>query len=747
MSDRPPLTTRLSRLAKTILVEANSQITQVASVRLPELRILERGSRRTKLLGGERYWLGRGSTCDILLKSPLVSRQHASLQRHPRHRRQFILQDEGSDNGIYRQGRPVSGPTVLRSGDRVTLAPPHYADAVRLQLWAPPPWPLRLLRAGTVAATILGCLIALPVAYEWSKFPHRLPTKGPSGPTIVRSRDGQPLRPVQSQPYRALPLAEFSPYLADAVIASEDSRFYWHIGFDPIGILRALKINLEDGELTQGASTLTQQLARSVFADYVGRDDSLGRKLKEIVVALKLETVYSKDRILEAYLNRVYLGGSNYGFEAAARFYFEKSATDLALGEAATLVAILPAPNAFNPVQDYRTAIGLRNRVLERMELLGSIPPAEAAQARRSPIVVSPQAQASFSQTRAPYFYDRVLAELRDLLTPEVAAEGNFIVDTGLDLTLQGYAEAALRQAVATQGQRYRFSQGAIVTLDGSTGEILALVGGTDYKTSQFDRATQAQRQPGSTFKVFAYTAALVSGVPPSQTYSCAPLSWQGQKYRGCERSGGRSAVDLSWGLAQSENAVALRIARSVSLRKVAAVARQMGINSRLQEVPGLVIGQSEANVLEMTGAYAALANRGLWQQPHAVRRIVDGNGCNTGQLDRCQDLFDFRTQARAARRQALDPAVAQRMTGLLQGVVRHGTGRAAYIGRDEAGKTGTTDRAVDLWFIGYLTDRQDRLLVTGVWLGNDDNSPTRGSSARAAAVWSDYMQRALQGN
>ena len=753
MSDRPSLQARLSRIAssvtgtvtRTIVAGANSQLTRIGTVRAPELHIQERGEEpRVKSLAGERYTIGRSSQCDIVLESPLVGREHATLQRHPRHRSRFVLQDTGSRNGTYRNGRAIAADRkiTLRSGDRITLAPPHLADAVRLRLWAPPPRPLQILRWGALGTAALGGLVAGAVVLEWRKFPNRLPSQGPSGPTIVQSRDGQSLRSIQTRPYRTLSLEEFSPYLPAATIASEDSRFHWHFGFDPKGIVRALVTRFRGGPI-QGASTITQQLARTVYTDYVGRDNSLGRKLRELVVALKLEAFYSKDRILQEYLNRVYLGDSNAGFEAAARFYFEKSAADLSLGEAATLVAMLPAPNDFNPVRDYDTAIRLRNRVLERMETLGSIDAAEASQARRSPIVVSERARQSFFQTRAPYFYDRVWRELGELITPEVAAEGNFIIETGLDLQLQAEAEAALKRAISTQGQRFGFTQGAIVTLDGSTGEVLALVGGTDYEASQFDRATQAQRQPGSTFKVFAYAAALEAGVAATETYSCAPLAWQGQQFRGCERAGGQPAVDMYRGMAQSENAVALRIARAVGLQQVVRTARSLGIRSDLQAVPGLVLGQSETNVLEMTGAYATFTNNGRWQEPRAIRRIIDGNNCDPRRLSRCHVLHDSQEKTRNSRADVLDPKVARQMTALLQGVVRDGTGRSAYLGRGEAGKTGTTNRAVDLWFIGYLNHR-GRPLVTGVWLGNDDNSPTRGSSAQAAAVWRDYMDRAL---
>ena len=337
--------------------------------------------------------------------------------------------------------------------------------------------------------------------------------------------------------------------------------------------------NLRSSKLREGASTVTQQLARSLFSE-VGRQNTAGRKLREMLVALKLEAFYSKDAILKAYLNRVYLGVGLYGFEDAAQFYFEKSAADLDLSEAATLVAILPAPNAYNPVKDYETAVGLRNRIIERMLKLGMVSEEEADRARRSRIEVSPKAKRTFSNAIAPYFYAHVLDELDSLLGQEVAQEGNFIVETALNTKMQKSAELALKNSVTEDGSRLGFSQGALVSLDTETGEILALVGGKDYNQSQFNRATLAQRQPGSTFKLFAYAAAVERNISPNKEYSCNPVSWQGQKYKACERSDGE--IDMYEGLAKSENAVALRVAQDAGLNRVVDIAKRLGISSPL---------------------------------------------------------------------------------------------------------------------------------------------------------------------
>ena len=360
----------------------------------------------------------------------------------------------------------------------------------------------------------------------------------------------------------------------------------------------------------------------------------------------------------------------------------------------------------------------------------------EAERARRSLIEVSPRARRTFADAIAPYFYSYVLEELRSFLGAEEVKKGNFIIETALDPELQKAAELSLENSIQEDGSRVGFSQGAVVSLDTRTGAIVALVGGTDYSSSQFNRATQARRQPGSTFKIFAYAAAIASGIAPDKEYSCNPISWQGQRYKACERSSGN--IDMYRALAQSENAVALRVAKDVGLNRVVQMANTMGIESPLEAVPGLVLGQSEVSVLEITGAYATLANNGVWYRPHGIQRILDGSDCSdTEDIQTCREIYNFETQEHNYR-QAIKKQVAKRMTKMLRQVVDQGTGRAAKLGEGEAGKTGTTDKAVDLWFIGYVP-KED--LVTGIWLGNDDNSPTRGSSSQAARLWGKYMR------
>ncbi len=578
------------------------------------------------------------------------------------------------------------------------------------------------------------------IAWQWGKIPVKPMPSGVTGPVKVYAGDGTTeLNPVKQEIHREFDnLKDFSPYLPQAVIASEDTRFYWHFGVDPYGLGRAIYINLQDTDVKQGASTLTQQLARSLFSE-VGRENTAGRKIREMLVALKLEAVYSKDDILRAYLNRVYLGAGNYGFEDAAQFYFDKSAQDLDIGEAATLVAMLPAPNLYNPVEDYQTSVQLRNRVIERMAMLGMIDEQEANRARRSRIQVSPRATQTLSRRQAPYFYSYIFGELNQLLGEDVANEGNFVVETSLNLKMQALAERSLQNFLNTEGKQYAVSQGAVVTIDTRTGAILAMVGGKDFKESQFNRASQAQRQPGSTFKLFAYTAAIANGTQPSQAFECGALTWQGQSYKACERSGEAQAITFTEGFTQSENVVALRIAQTVGLDEVMALAKNFGVTSTLVKEPGLVLGQSETRVLDMTGAYGAIANDGIWNRPHGIINIRDGGDCpNPDQLKTCREVY-LVSQDGGRQKQVVSPAIAATMTRLLQAAVNNGTGQTANIGYGAAGKTGTTDKAVDLWFIGFLPQKH---LVTAVWLGNDDSSPTQGSSGLAASLWGQYMKQ-----
>lgn len=749
-SPQPPqkpqtLLGQLTQAVHTIQARVDfSKLALKPNARVPELWVQDAGADKAEVypLLGDRYILGRSSkSCDIVVRNPVVSQIHLSLSRDSTQRTPvFFIKDEDSTNGIYRGKRRLTS-LELRHGDVLTLGPPELAASVRLQYVDPPPLYVKLATWAAYGVCGTASLIALAIAVESTKFSVRPLPGATRSPVVVYARDGvTPLRePRTTAHVDTKRLQDFGPYLPSAIVASEDSRYYWHFGVDPIGILRAVFINTKSGDVQQGASTITQQVARSLFRDYVGRQDSLGRKYREAIVALKLEAFYSKDDILLTYLNRVFLGADTYGFEDAAKYYFDKSANELTLSEAATLVAILPAPNNFDfcgvDKQNKLRTIEYRNRVLRRMLEMGKIKQNDFDRARRSPIDINHKVCEQQAKTIAPYFYSYVFQELESILGKELAQEGNFIIETQLDPAIQTQAETALRRQVNTDGKGEHFSTGAMVTLDSSTGGILAMVGGTDYKSSQFNRAVQAQRQPGSTFKLFTYTAAIESGISSDTTYSCEALRWQGFTYKPCRT--GASELSLATGLALSENAIALRIAKQIGLDKVVNMARRLGIKSPLQEVPGLVIGQSVVNVLEMTGAFGAVSNGGVWNRPHAISRILDSSDCRDRKdLKTCRVIYSF-DQDPEANKRVLKTEVAETMTSLLRGVISRGTGRSAAIGMGEAGKTGTTNNNVDLWFMGFIPSRR---LVTGIWLGNDDNSPTSGSSAQAAELWGIYM-------
>jgi membrane peptidoglycan carboxypeptidase len=753
-SPQPPrkpqtLLGQVTQVVKTI--QAKVHIPGLAlkpNAKVPELWVQDAGADKAQMypLLGDRYLVGRSSkSCDIVIRNPVVSQIHLSLSRDSSKRRSpFILKDENSTNGIYWGKRRVNN-IKLAHGDTLTLGPPELAAAVRVKYYDPPPWYVKAASRAALGIGGASALLALGIGIEWMKFSVKPLPASTAGPVIVYARDGETLlrKPRSTAHVDMKRLTDYPRYLPDAVLASEDSRFYWHFGVDPIGILRAIFVNLRGGEYEQGASTVTQQVARSLFRDYVGRQDTLGRKLREAVVALKLETYYSKDFLLLSYLNRVYLGADTYGFEDASRYYFDKSAKDLTLSEAATLVGILPAPNGFNfcgDIHSSQRAIEYRNRVISRMLEQGKIRPEEANRARRSQIEVSRRVCEEQANTIAPYFYSYIFEELRAILGKDLATEGNYIIETQLDPEIQAKAEKQLQNSVSEAGRTSRFSQGAVVTLDASTGGVIALTGGTDYRTSQFNRATQAQRQPGSTFKLFTYTAAIDRGISPGKVYSCAPVSWQGQRFRGCERSSG--SIDMATGLALSENAIALRVAQDVGLDNVAQMARKLGIQSPLNPVPGLVLGQSETNLLEMTGAYAAISNDGVWNRPHLISRILDSSDCSDRQnLKTCRAIYSYDKSAAAGVR-VLRSEVADELTNMLRGVIERGTGRRAALGMGEAGKTGTTDDNKDLLFIGFIPSRQ---IVTGVWLGNDNSTPTSGSSGQAARLWGNYMRQVVE--
>jgi len=683
-------------------------------------------------LHGSCYRIGRDPDSDLRVEHAVVSRRHALLERHGRH---WLLRDQGSTNGLWWEGRRVR-ELLLRSGDRVRLGPPDQTDLPEIRfLRHPAPRLPGLLRGLALAsAAVLGGGTLLVVLSSVT-MPIRGSLAKVRGPLVVYDRQGKPIASVHDQRHRELErLGDYPEVLVHALLASEDTRFWWHPGVDPIGTLRALTINLLGGRVLEGGSTITQQLARSLYPERVGQGETLGRKWRELLVALQLEARFSKSELLLSYLNRVYLG-AGWGFEDASRRLFGKPAAKLDLEEAALLVGLLPSPNGNDPCVDPRAALKARNRVLDRMASSWRIGADRARRARRLPVRLATDACRGEARFAAPFYVDQVRRDLSGLVGEEVAAEGNYLIDTHLDPELQKLVERLLRERLDRAGSQ-QVGQGAVVVLDSRSGGILAIAGGRDYQQSQFNRASMALRQPGSTFKLVPYLVALEGGSRPTDGVSCGPLRWRGQMFD----SGCGGTISLGRALAISSNTAALRIARKVGLEAVVSKARDLGISSPLAAVPGLALGQSEVTLLELTGAYAAVANDGVWHAPSTIRRLTDAEGCSAeaeGAGEKGCRSRAGRSTASAGRR-VVKSATARSMQAMLRGVVRGGTGTAASLGGQEWGKTGTTNEARDLLFIG-ADPRHHR--VIGIWLGNDDNRPTRATSAMAAALWADIVR------
>lgn len=683
------------------------------------------------------YSIGRDSDCQISIDHQAVSRRHALLERRGHH---WLLTDQNSTNGLWWQGRRVH-QLLLRDGDSLRFGPSQEAGLPELGFQIRPlPQLQRLLRGASlvVAAVAVGGIGLLALSAVQAPIRGSLATV--RGPLVLYDRQGKPITTSDALDHRERQaLRDYPAVLIDALLASEDSRFWWHPGVDPVGTARALVTNVLGGRVLEGGSTLTQQLARSLYPDQVGQGETLGRKWRELLVALQLEARFSKRDLLLSYLNRVYLG-VGWGFEDASRHYFGKPANQLQLEEAALLVGLLPSPNGYDPCFDPQAALEARNAVLSKMGNGGHLSADQARSARRSPIRLSPQAcRSSPNQRGVPFYSDQVRRDLDQLVGREVAAEGNFLIDTHLDRSLQDQVERLLRQRLQASAG-LGVSEGAVVVLDARSGGILAIAGGRDYRQSQFNRASMALRQPGSTFKLIPYLVALERGLRPGDRISCAPFRWRGQSFA----SGCGGSLSLVSAFAISSNTAALRVARRVGLDAIVQKARDLGITSPLAAVPGLALGQSEVTLLELTAAYAAIANNGIWHAPTTIRRLTDAEACRDQSSSQCRqrgggggDSAASQAPAQPGRR-VTSPATALAMQQLLRAVVQRGTGQMASLGGQEGGKTGTTNGSRDLLFVGYEPQRN---WVVGIWLGNDDNSPTRASSALAASLWSEILR------
>jgi len=522
-----------------------------------------------------------------------------------------------------------------------------------------------------------------------------------------------------------VPLASIPVDLRNAVISTEDQRFYEHDGVDPIGIARALWVDVFQGG-HQGGSTITQQYVVNTF---IKREDTITRKLKEAMLAYKLESKYSKDQILEMYLNTIYYGHGAYGVEAAAQTYFGKSVSDLTTAECAMIAGIIKSPGRYSPRIDPDAAKLRRSTVLSQMLALGYIDQATYAAADAEEFTLAaPEPTA----TQAPYFVAWITQQLIDMYGADMVYKGGLQVRTTIDMTMQAAAEDAITSILNEDGD----PSTALVAIDPDTGEVRAMVGGRDFATQQFNVATQGLRQPGSSFKTFVLVTALEQGISPEQTYESSAMSLTipgGQTWKVSGSSSG-GLMRLRQATVKSINSVYAQLILAVTADKVAETATRMGITTEINAVPAIALGSQEVTPLEMASAYGTLANNGTHVDAHGILQVTDAAG---------EVLYSASPTATAA----VDPAVAYLATNILEGVIDSGTGTSANIGRPAAGKTGTTQEYRDAWFVGYTPD-----LVASVWVGYPDSQVemtnihgikvTGGSFP--AKIWAAFMKAAL---
>jgi penicillin-binding protein 1A len=614
----------------------------------------------------------------------------------------------------------------------------------------PPLWRRRWFRRvliGIGGLTLLGVLVVGAAAlWAFTILPRSLPsvtaleTLQPIQGTKIYDDNDEAITELHVERRILVPLSQIPQSLRDAILATEDRRFYSHWGIDPIGVARAIVQNYRRGRIVEGGSTITQQLTKVLF---LTPDKSLERKLKEAVLALELERRYSKDRILEMYLNQVYFGQGSYGVEAAARTYFGKGVSELTVRESALIAGLPRAPTNYSPFDRPEAAKRRREVVLRRLVEFGSIKDEEAKRLAKTDLGLIPPER---RRTTGQYFIDYVQQTLEAKYGPDLVLKGGLNVYTTLNPTMQLTAEQSLREglkalagrsAQTTTGARPGESpEGAVVTVEPQTGYVKAMVGGSDFFRSEFNRAVQAKRQPGSAFKPFIYIAALEAGFTPASQIEDSPVSfpvggkngqvWKPENY---DRKF-RGSTTLQQAIEESVNIVTVKLQERVGLAKTIQVARRLGITSPLDVNLSLALGTSDVSLLEMTSAYGTLANQGVWMPPVAIRYVTDAQG----------KLLEEHVPE---GREALAPETAYVITQMLRGVVERGTGQAAKgLGRPVAAKTGTTNDYSNAWFVGF-TPR----LATGVWVGYDrprSLGKDETGSRVAVPIWVTYMAKVL---
>lgn len=600
------------------------------------------------------------------------------------------------------------------------------------------------MRAGVTLLTILGglfllCIIGLTVfagvANSWLKdLPnyHDKDAFAVAQPTRILSADNKLLARLYLENRHVVSKDAMSPYVLKATVAVEDERFYIHNGVDLIGIMRSALSVLKGTR--QGGSTITQQYIRNTILRDEATEISLKRKVREAYLALQLEKVYSKDDILAMYLNTVYYGEGAYGIETAAETYFAKEAKDLTIAQAALLAGLPQRPSGLSPYEYPKDALARRNQVLRRMLSNNFITQAQYEEAVAEKIKPKRKKNPLDGIYHAPYFVAQVKKELQQQFSKATVFGGGLTVRTTLNLSAQEEAEKAVKKAIGKKGP-----EGALVAIEPSTGYVRAVVGGRNYKKNKFSMATQAHRQPGSSFKTMTLTAALNDGMSPNTmvdssspaTIPTKPEPWTVNNSEGK----GHGSMSLASATYASVNTVYARVVWALGSKKVVNMAHKLGIKSELSSYPSIALGAQNVTPLEMASAYATLANEGVYNTPTFIVSVKDNEG---------KTLFKHEKKSR----RVISKEVAYATTKILEGVVSHGTGtRAALSGREVAGKTGTSQQNRDVWFCGYTPQ-----LATAIWVGWPSEQPIYINGMRAyggtvcAPIFHDFMTAALKG-
>ncbi|MEA5617741.1 transglycosylase domain-containing protein [Cronbergia sp. UHCC 0137] len=581
------------------------------------------------------------------------------------------------------------------------------------------------------SSIVAGGLVGLAISFRNLPDVRQLKNFFPSETTYIYDIKGKLLTSVHGEANReVIPLDRISPHLKRAVLASEDGHFYDHHGINPTGVGRAIVVNTMAGGVKEGGSTITMQLVKNLF---LSQRRAFTRKLAEAVLAIRLEQILEKNEILEMYLNQVYWGHNNYGVQTAARSYFNKSAESLNLAESAMMAGLIQAPEEFSPFASMKLAKHKQKEVLGRMRELGWITQKEYDNALKQEIKLG--RIRSFQGSALPYITNTVAQELRKKFGREALLKGGMRVQTTVDAKFQIMAEDTVKKWHKNlSGQGLSRNQIALVAIDPRTHFVKALVGGVDAKSSEFNRATQAQRQPGSAFKPFVYYAAFATGkYGPDSTVIDAPVSYRDGNgwYFPRNYDGGFSgAMSIRTALAQSRNIPVIKLGKAVGMNKVIEICRTLGIMSPMEPVTSLPLGAIGVTPLEMASAYATFANYGWQSPPTVILRITDSSG---------NVLIDNTPKPQLA----LDPWASAAIINVMQSAVDSGTGKGAALDRPVAGKTGTTSSEKDIWFVGTVPQ-----LTTAVWVGRDDNrqlSSGATGGGMVAPIWRDFMVQALK--